>query len=191
MESQKVIIYTASYMLNKGISAILKEMNLDVDFRRAYSENELLQALKTEYYDYFITNGKIIYSLTKQQQLNLLNKTQIILIGKEDCSFAPNLKIIKRISSSETKDEIYLDFIEIFKEKTGIQDNNEISEREKDIIKLVALGMTNKEIADKLFLSIHTVVTHRKNISNKLGIKTISGLTIYAVLNGLIDLPAN
>lgn len=61
-----------------------------------------------------------------------------------------------------------------------------LSEREKEIIAEVARGLTNKEIADKLFISIFTVTTHRKNISRKLGIKTIAGLTAYALMNGYI-----
>ncbi|MDD4085903.1 MAG: helix-turn-helix transcriptional regulator, partial [Bacteroidales bacterium] len=60
--------------------------------------------------------------------------------------------------------------------------------REISILKLVALGNTNNEIADKLFISAHTVMTHRKNITRKLGIKTVSGLTVYAILNQLIKL---
>ncbi|MBN1952613.1 MAG: LuxR family transcriptional regulator [Bacteroidales bacterium] len=62
-----------------------------------------------------------------------------------------------------------------------------ISEREKEVLRGVALGMTNKEISDMLFISSHTVITHRKNITAKLGIKTIAGLAVYAVLNGIID----
>ena len=54
-------------------------------------------------------------------------------------------------------------------------------------MQLVALGNSNKEIAEKLFISIHTVISHRKNITEKLGIKSISGLTVYAILNKLID----
>ena len=66
-------------------------------------------------------------------------------------------------------------------------ENNELSQRERSILTAVAQGKTNKEIADEFNLSIYTVVTHRKNISNKLGINTISGLTVYAILNKLID----
>lgn len=62
-------------------------------------------------------------------------------------------------------------------------DNNTLSERELSILKLVALGNTNNEIAERLFISSHTVMTHRKNITRKLGIKTVSGLTVYAILN--------
>ncbi|HXX62525.1 MAG TPA: LuxR C-terminal-related transcriptional regulator [Bacteroidota bacterium] len=62
-----------------------------------------------------------------------------------------------------------------------------LSAREIDVLKLVARGMPNKHIADRLSISMHTVISHRKNITRKLGIKTISGLTMYAVLNGLIS----
>ena len=62
-----------------------------------------------------------------------------------------------------------------------------LTEREIDVVKLVAFGKTNKEIANELYISIHTVISHRKNITEKLGIKSISGLTVYAMLNNLID----
>ena len=67
------------------------------------------------------------------------------------------------------------------------EEGEELSVREKDVLKLVALGFSNKLIAEKLFISIHTVISHRKNITEKLGIKSISGLTVYAILNHLID----
>ena len=64
--------------------------------------------------------------------------------------------------------------------------DHKLSQREDDILKHVAYGLTNQEIADKLFLSVHTVTTHRKNITRKLGIKTVSGLTVYALMNKLV-----
>lgn len=62
-----------------------------------------------------------------------------------------------------------------------------LSEREIDVLKLLVAGNANKEIADKLNISTHTVITHRKNISQKTGIKSVSGLTIYAVLKEIIS----
>jgi DNA-binding CsgD family transcriptional regulator len=62
-----------------------------------------------------------------------------------------------------------------------------LSAREVEVLKLVARGHINKHIADALSISLHTVISHRKNITGKLGIKTVSGLTMYAVLNGLIS----
>lgn len=63
-----------------------------------------------------------------------------------------------------------------------------LSNREKEIITLVVKGMTNKEIADKLFLSVHTVITHRRNIARKLEIHSATGLTIYAIVNKLVEI---
>jgi len=63
-----------------------------------------------------------------------------------------------------------------------------LTEREVDVLKLLVSGCSNKEIADKLFISTHTVISHRKNISQKTGIKSVSGLTIYAVTQNIISL---
>ena len=67
------------------------------------------------------------------------------------------------------------------------QDGEELSAREKEILVCVARGMLNKEIADYYNISVYTVITHRKNITRKTGIKTVAGLTVYALLNNLID----
>ena len=64
----------------------------------------------------------------------------------------------------------------------------ELSDREKEILVSVAQGLLNKEIADKHNISINTVITHRKNITRKTGIRTVPGLTVYAILNNLIDI---
>jgi DNA-binding CsgD family transcriptional regulator len=65
--------------------------------------------------------------------------------------------------------------------------DHELSERERDVLILVARGYTNKEIASELNISPHTVISHRKNIVHKTGIRSVAGLTVYAVLNKLID----
>lgn len=62
----------------------------------------------------------------------------------------------------------------------------ELSQREKEVLKLIASGKINKEIADDLCISVNTVITHRKNLSAKLGIKSASGLSLYALMNGII-----
>ena len=62
-----------------------------------------------------------------------------------------------------------------------------LSAREIEVLVLITKGLINKEIADKLNISLTTVITHRKNITEKLGIKSVSGLTIYAVMNGYIE----
>ena len=63
----------------------------------------------------------------------------------------------------------------------------ELSQREIEVLSLVARGMINKEIADRLNISFNTVLSHRKNITAKLGIKSVSGLSVYAIMNGYIS----
>lgn len=69
-----------------------------------------------------------------------------------------------------------------------IQHKETLSDREIDVLKLMVNGLSNKEVADQLHISPHTVITHRKNITGKTGIKSLSGLTIYAVLNDFVSL---
>lgn len=66
-------------------------------------------------------------------------------------------------------------------------EEHEISPRELEVLKLVALGLLNKEIADRLNISLNTVLSHRKNITSKLGIKTVSGLIFYCISHGYIS----
>ena len=62
-----------------------------------------------------------------------------------------------------------------------------LSQREKEVLALIIKGFINKEIAEKLNISLTTVISHRKNITEKLGIKSVPGLTIYAVMNGYVE----
>ena len=78
-----------------------------------------------------------------------------------------------------------LDVTDELESETG---QDVLSSREKEIITCVVKGMTNKEIADALFLSAHTVITHRRNIARKLQIHSPAGLTIYAIVNILVEL---
>ena len=82
---------------------------------------------------------------------------------------------------SENKSDTYED------DKYQRETEETISEREKDIIRHVASGKSNKEIAEELFISPHTVATHRRNINAKLGIHSSAGLTIYAIIHNIID----
>ncbi len=67
------------------------------------------------------------------------------------------------------------------------KNNYELTKRETAVLVELAQGKTNKEIADTLNVSVHTVISHRKNITHKTGIKSVAGLTVYAMLNNLID----
>ncbi|WP_337951211.1 response regulator transcription factor, partial [Paraprevotella clara] len=70
---------------------------------------------------------------------------------------------------------------------TSPGDPNGLSTREIEVLTLIVRGLTNKEIADRLCISTTTVISHRKNIMEKLNVRSVSGLTIYAVMNGYIE----
>lgn len=72
--------------------------------------------------------------------------------------------------------------------KGGQESGDMLSDRERDVIIGVVQGLQNKEIADRLFISVNTVITHRRNIARKLQIHSPAGLTIYAIVNGLVDI---
>ncbi|MDP2037331.1 MAG: LuxR C-terminal-related transcriptional regulator [Ignavibacteria bacterium] len=109
----------------------------------------------------------LIYNFFDQQLLSLFDK--VINITDSGESIAEQ---IKNLSNSE----IHSNDVE----------HEQLSEREIDVLKLIVKGFSNKEIADNLNISIHTVISHRKNISQKTGIKSQSGLTIYAISNKII-----
>ena len=72
-------------------------------------------------------------------------------------------------------------------ETDSAKHNYELTKRETAVLVQLAQGKTNKEIADALNVSVHTVISHRKNITHKTGIKSVAGLTVYAMLNNLLD----
>ena len=83
------------------------------------------------------------------------------------------------------------DYMQEYEEDTTDTDDEKtdiLSQREKEIIICIAKGLSNKEISDELNISINTVTTHRRNISSKLQIHSIAGITIYAIANGLVQM---
>lgn len=134
----------------------------------------------------------IIVRFSPQRNSDLINSALYDIIecereilshcGIEDTLFEPAVK--------ELEDKVGSRRSVATEKKTDKQDRatENLSEREKEIIKWVACGLSNKEIADKLFISVHTVTTHRRNLSAKLDIHSSAALTIYAIINRLVDL---
>lgn len=102
----------------------------------------------------------------------------------EDVIFVP---LIRKVET-QLKSERLNSAISAFAKTDEVNTTEAISEREKDVIIAVVQGMSNKEIADHLFISVNTVITHRKNIARKLQIHSPAGLTIYAIVNGLVNI---
>jgi regulator of cell morphogenesis and NO signaling len=102
----------------------------------------------------------------------------------EDHIFVP---AIRRLEQLTKQSDVSRNITEMVF-KGGLQNSDALSDREKDVIVSLVQGMSNKEIADHLCISVNTVITHRRNIARKLQIHSPAGLTIYAIVNGLVDI---
>ena len=105
----------------------------------------------------------------------------------EDHIFVPAIRRLEQIVKQNDVTRNISDMV--FKGTLG-QNPEALSDREKDVIISLVQGMSNKEIADHLCISTNTVITHRRNIARKLQIHSPAGLTIYAIVNGLVDISA-
>ena len=127
-------------------------------------------------------------------------KNIIIKFLPQDCTIEKcrdilqNLFMFEHDLSKHTllEDKILISLVEHIEKNNSVTtdqstENIELSDREKDVLIALAKGLANKEIADKLHISTHTVISHRKNIVRKTGIKAVSGLTLYALFNNLVS----
>ena len=187
----RVIICEASEIIANGLAEIINGMaQFDVVSRLDHPEHlsEKITALDATL---LIINPTL---------LGFHNKDFLSQIGKEH----PQLTLVALVTScldhsmltpyagvieiNDTRSKIISKMNEFAQsEATKSTDDVELSKRETDVLVAVAKGMMNKEIADEMNISIHTVISHRKNITRKTGIKSVSGLTVYALLNNLID----
>ena len=112
--------------------------------------------------------------------------TDIVTLAKTD-------KSLPYLTITTSSDQLALLIEQLVREKSATpaspaDERDVLSVREREILVLLAQGLSNKEIADRLFLSVYTVMTHRRNICQKLNIHSVSGLTIYAIANKLMEL---
>lgn len=111
----------------------------------------------------------IVYSFHDEEVMSLFDETIPINDNRS--------KIIKKLNNL------------IEKEVSELPANeNQLTAREKDVLRLLVKGRSNKEVSSELHISTHTVISHRKNITQKLNIKSVAGLTVYAILNGTISM---
>jgi DNA-binding NarL/FixJ family response regulator len=195
MDRIKFVIAEKSYLIRKGIVSIINRIDHATVVKELESLDEINSVILKYTPDFLVLNIGLLNQINKFRNSDIKADLSLIGIGIDSDNISSPEKpcILKEtISILDDRDEIYKKLQDLINEKVNkqlyISKQTELSEREKTILKHVAKGLTNKEIAEKLFLSAHTVITHRKNITNKLGIKTISGLTVYAILNNIINI---
>lgn len=191
MKNYKILILISSYLIRKSVLSVLYEnfSSLDVIFIDP-GENDLRETIIKENADI------ILLEVTKTIFPDvILKNTHFIGISINNNETEKNIFFDEILYIEDSQETIIRKFQNVLskiqKAHQRTINSQELSNREKEILTAIAQGFTNQEIAEKFFLSIHTITTHRKNITAKLGIKTISGLTLYALLNGLVDLDKN
>ncbi len=184
---KKVYILHGSEIVQTGLANILREnfkceINCFSDFSSFLdSEGRLNQRMIIFAEDSIASNAEYLNFIDKDNELNSF----CIVDGQEQKTPVGSQK---KLFLQDTAYEIYELVKDVFNLEEPTEDKTEaLTSREIDVLKLIALGNSNKEIADKLFISTHTVMSHRKNMTEKLGIKSISGLTVYAIINEYID----
>jgi len=162
-----------------------------VVLKEVENENQLGHYLQHHPADFIIINESLFNIVTSLylSDSSLLERT-IILMQNEKAQTPPD-EVRESIYYSENKEDIIRKISNLI--NNDFHEKNEaipfeITMRERTIVRLVSMGLTNRQIAERLFLSTHTVITHRKNIIGKLGIKSVSGLTVYAIVNNNITI---
>jgi len=193
-ERLTVILIENSFLIQSGIEQLLQEFP-ELELTEVFdgSEKKLDQKIIGKKPDFLILNPEVVKD-DLVSFVNRLIKFDICLIGLTDVDTPIN--IVSKFKCTLKLDAGKYELLEELKKITGNRTSGkikkesqfELSDRELTILKQVVIGLTNQEIADKLYLSIHTITTHRKNITRKLGIKTVSGLTVYALMNRIVDL---
>jgi DNA-binding NarL/FixJ family response regulator len=186
----KVLLAETSYLVRKGLISLLEHTDNVTELKAVGHPDTLMLTLKEYSPDVLLLNPAIALPVSHEKLLSTLNdNARIIYIINTPL---PQDSPSNQISIFDTKNKLIEKIthqLQPYKAKdTGKDEPEELTPREKLILKHVALGKTNKEIAATLFISTHTVISHRKNITRKLDIKTVSGLTVYAILNGIIKI---
>lgn len=190
----RIAIAETSVIIRGGLTAALKRLpNVKVQPIELLSIEALHDCVRTQCPDMLIVNPAFgdYFDIGKFREETSGKKIRVIalvtsfvdasLLSKYDESisiFDDLERLSKKISG----------LLNVPSEEEDLENQDALSQREKEIVICVVKGMTNKEIAEKLFLSIHTVITHRRNISKKMQIHSAAGLTIYAIVNKLVTL---
>ena len=195
MNSQDIIhvaVAESSSIVRGGLVAILKRLgDLNVQPIEISSKEGLLHCMEAHQPDILIVNPQFEgwFDLDGFRQryscpdIKFVSLIYTLVDANQLKGYDESINLFEDIDSLEHK---IASLMNVDNEEDN--DQNSLSQREKEIVGCIVKGMTNKEIAEKLFISVHTVITHRRNITRKLQIHSAAGLTIYAIVNKLVEL---
>lgn len=192
MPHPEIAIIEPNTLTCLGLQTILEEIIPMATIRVFHAFEELTDDTPDMYAHYFIS-AQIYFEHTA---FFLPRKPKTIVLANGDNQ--PQLSGVPTLNIYQSEEVLVKNILQLHQyghhagHPSGIsmqagKPGHELSVREIEVLVLVTKGFINKEIADKLNISLTTVITHRKNITERLGIKSVSGLTIYAIMNGYIE----
>lgn len=191
----RIAILDANTLSAIGLKQILQNIMPIMDVHTFNSFEELQATSPEEYVHYFVSMyitlehrafflehvRKTIVLTTSQDPNAQLNSFNCVCINVKEEELVRSLLQLEQHAHAKGKN---------LPKMPDILQRKILSDREIEVLALIVQGLINKEIADRLNISMTTVITHRKNIMDKLGMRSVSALTIYAVMNGYVDINA-
>ena len=190
----RVAIAESSVIVRGGLTAAFKRLSaIKIQPIEVLSKEALQDCLRMQLPDMLVVNPTFgdYFDVARFKEEMGDRKIRLIAMVKGFVDQSLLSKYDEAISIFDDLDTLsrkLSGLLEVEDEEEVVDGQDVLSQREKEIVVCVVKGMTNKEIAESLYLSIHTVITHRRNISKKLQIHSSAGLTIYAIVNKLITI---
>ena len=190
---QQIVILEASKIISEGLYDVLCHSEINCKMDHCDTLDEFFELLETKTPHILIANS--IQFLNREKEIKKIRKTHpnIHIVGM-DCAHIPKVNSLFDASFSlyDPEEQIIQTISRLFEKQSSVHqtkpDDDSLSEREVEVLTGIVNGHSNKEIAESLNISIHTVITHRKNITAKTGIRSQSGLTIYAISKEIISI---
>lgn len=191
MKRYRVAVIDSSTIIAEGLRAVFLG---DGDFETVYVDSDirsLAERFTVVAPDVVVINSALISGLPSniRSVYPEFSQTALVVLATTVCEEEQMRRFDGVVNIYDPAPQMFKK-LHVAIEQSGTNpysDSHELSDRERDVLILVAKGMPNKEIAERLNISIHTVMSHRKNITHKTGIKSVAGLTVYALLNNLLD----
>ena len=184
MNYEDAHVFTYVEKLLQGEKDEAYDINMFV--RHHHHIDEKLTELKNSIIKYYPVNQNAYRMNSVLFDIFNCEKDLALHTDVEDYLFVPAVLQLEENIKNKKENIVSRVQEETISEEPASQDN--LSQREKEIIRCVVKGLSNKEIAEELFISIHTVITHRRNIARKLEIHSPTLLTVYAIVNKLVDI---
>ena len=187
--NKEIAIIEPNTLAGLGLRHLLQQMMPAITIRHFGSMQQLTDDTPDMYGHYFVSSA--VYFEHASFFLQRMSRTIVLTSG----GAVPGLSDVNTLNVNQNEQALTRDILRLHSRGHGHDHNHrptmavehDLSPREIEVLVLLTRGFINKEIADRLNISLTTVITHRKNITEKLGIKSLSGLTIYAVMRGYVE----